>query len=188
MSHGLEVEARGPGLEAPSTGILAAASQILAWVNNKVFGLSMLALLAAAFILTGSVLLRYFLKVPTDWQDEASVFLMVGAVFVSGAYVQSFRGHVGIEALAGFLPPRVNWVRRLACDVASFLFCGFFAWKSWTLLREAWVEGQTTSSAWAPPLSLPYGLMAVGMTLLSLQLLLQIANRLAESDTPPARK
>jgi TRAP-type C4-dicarboxylate transport system permease small subunit len=71
--------------------------------------------------------------------------------------------------------------------MASFLFCGFFAWKSWTLLREAWLEGQTTSSAWAPPLSIPYGLMAVGMTLLSLQILLQVMNRLAESGAPPAR-
>jgi TRAP-type C4-dicarboxylate transport system permease small subunit len=188
VSHGPEAEAREPGFEPHRSGVLAAAAQFLAWINNKVFGLSMLALLAAALILTGSVFLRYFLKVPTDWQDEASVFLMVGAVFMSGAYVQLHRGHVGIEALASLLPPRVNWVRHLACDMISFLFCGFFAWKSWTLLREAWMEGQTTSSAWAPPLSIPYGLMAVGMTLLALQILLQVASRLAEPSAPPARK
>jgi len=45
-------------------------------------------------------------------------------------------------------------------------------------LHEAWVEGQTTSSSFAPPLWIPYGLMTAGMGLLVLQLLLQSAVRL----------
>jgi len=167
-------------------GVLGAVARGLAWINSSVFGVSMFALVAAAFVLTGSVLMRYFFKVPTDWQDEASVFLIVGAVFMSGAYVQAYRGHVGIEALAGLLPPRLNAARRFGCDVVSLLFCTFFAWKSWTLLHEAWTEGQTTASSWAPPLWIPYGLMAVGMTLLAGQLLLQVAGRLAASA--PAAK
>lgn len=133
----------------------------------------MFALLAACLILTGSVFLRYFLKAPTDWQDEVSVFLLVGAIFFCGAYVQSQRGHVGIEAIAGMLSPAVNRWRILCNDLVSLAFCTFFSWKSWALFMEAVHEGQTTSSSWASPLWIPYGIMSVGMTLLALELLLQ---------------
>ncbi|MEP6942452.1 MAG: TRAP transporter small permease [Betaproteobacteria bacterium] len=145
-------------------------------VNRAMLALGMIALVAASFILTYSVVSRYLFKAATDWQDEAAVFCIVGTVFLCGAFVQSGRGHVGIEAIAGLLPAWMNRVRMIAVDLLSFLFCAFFAWKSWTLWHEAWVDKMTTSSTWAPPLAIPYGLMSFGMTLLALQLLLQLVS------------
>ncbi|MBI3523110.1 MAG: TRAP transporter small permease [Betaproteobacteria bacterium] len=143
----------------------------------------MLALLAAAGILTYSVFARYFFKVATDWQDEAAVFLLVGATFLSGAYLQAQRGHIGIEAVAGLLSPAANRWRLMLVDAASSAFCLFFAWKSWTLLHEAVAEGQTTTSSWGPPLWIPYSIMALGMTLVGLQLLQQLLVRLRTLKT-----
>jgi len=144
----------------------------------------MLAMLVACCILTSSVAMRYFFKMPTDWQDEASVFLLVGATFLSGGYVQAGRGHIGIGLLAGLLPRGWNRLRVWLCDLLSLLFCAFFAWKSWALWLEAWREGQTTDSTWAPPLWIPYGLMATGMTVLSLQLALQAAGARLDQEEP----
>ncbi len=87
----------------------------------------------------------------------------------------TLRGHIGIEAFVGLLSPTVNRVRLWLVDVVSFLFCTFFAWKSWRLAHEAWVDGQVSNSMWSPPLAIPYVLMATGMTLLCVQILLQIA-------------
>jgi TRAP-type C4-dicarboxylate transport system permease small subunit len=174
MSHGFELEGQGAAPTPPAGGALGMVIKLQDKLNKGVMVLSMFAILAACFILTGSVFLRYYFKIPTDWQDEMSVFLLVGAMFMCGAYVQSQRGHIGIEALAGFFSPAANRLRLLFCDVASFAFCAFFTWKTWSMLHEAVIEGQTTSSSWAPPLWIPYGLMAVGMTLLTLQILLQI--------------
>ena len=160
-------------VDPSASGALGLIARALALVNRAAMALSMLALLAACGVLATSVFLRYFLKVPTDWQDEVSVFLLVGATFFSAGHVQARRGHIGIEVAASLLSPLLNRLRRSLCDLLSLLFCAFFTWKSWTLWFEALSEGQTTSSEWAPPLAVPYGLMSVGMTLLTLTLLLQ---------------
>lgn len=146
----------------------------LARLNRLIVVLASAALIAASLILTMSVVVRYLLQWPTYWQDEASVFLLVGATFLSAAWIQESRGHVAIEAISGLLPERINRWRRPLVDLLSLLFCSFFAWKSWTLLKEAWLEGQLSPSIWAPPMWIPYATMALGMTLLSLQLALQL--------------
>lgn len=186
MSHGhIDVTEAGTELTAPEGPphghpLFAALNRTMQTINRWLMVPCMLALVGAACILTYSVIARYFLKIPTDWQDEMAVFLLVGATFFSSAYVQQFRGHVGIEAIPGLLSPRVNHVRMIVVDLVSFLFCAFFAWKSWTLCLEAFHEGQTTTSTWGPKLWIPYALMAGGMTLLSLQLLLECTSRIAD--------
>jgi TRAP-type C4-dicarboxylate transport system permease small subunit len=160
---------------AAATGLVAAFERGFAFCNSIIVVLAALALIAACVILSYSVLGRALFHSPNYWQDEAAVFLLVGATFMTSAYVQGQRGHIGIEAFVGLLSPMVNRIRLWLVDVASFLFCAFFTWKSWTLAHEAWVDGQVSNSMWSPPLAIPYGLMASGMTLLCVQILLQIA-------------
>lgn len=177
MSHGLDTGPAVAGIDPDTPELLVPLARGLLLANRAMVALGMLALLVAACVLTYSVFSRYLLKASTDWQDEAAVFCLVGATFLCSAFVQSLRGHVGIEAIAGLLPPAVNRWRLAAVDLMCLLFCGLFTWKSWTLLHEAWADGQTTSSSWAPPLWIPYGLMSIGMTLLTLQLLVQFVAR-----------
>ena len=151
--------------------------RLLGYLNRAIVVLSSIALVVASCVLTYSVVLRYFSPQPTDWQDEFSVFLLIGVTFLSAAWVQSQRGHIGIEALAAILPPGVNRVRMLVVDMLSALFCAFFAWKSWTLLHEAWIEGYYSATSWAPPLWIPYLAMSAGMTLLTVQIIVQALHK-----------
>jgi TRAP-type C4-dicarboxylate transport system permease small subunit len=175
MTHGYDA-ATPQELPAEAAGSLP--DRLLAQVNRVIVGLSSVALLAAAIVLTYSVFSRYFFHFSTDWQDELSVFLIVGAVFMSAAAIQKNRGHVAIEAVVGLLSPRANHIRQIIVDIASCLFCAFFAWKSWTLLEEAITENYHSGSTWGPPLWIPYSLMTAGMVLLTIQLLLQIVAQL----------
>jgi TRAP-type C4-dicarboxylate transport system permease small subunit len=166
------------GDEAPALprhGIAGTVDRALAVCNRGIVAVAALALVAACAILSYSVISRALFKAANYWQDEAAVFLLVGATFMTAAYVQQNRGHIGIEAFVGLLSPAANRVRLWLVDLASLLFCAFFTWKSWTLAHEAWVDGQVSNSVWSPPLAIPYCLMATGMTLLCAQILLQIA-------------
>src|SRR5262252_3802964 len=137
---------------APAVVAGGPVGRALARVNHAIVLLSSIALVIASFVLTYSVASRYFFHFSTDWQDELSVFLIVGAVFMSSAAIQARRGHVAIEAIVTLLPERANRVRQWLVDVASLAFCAYFAWKSWTLLDEAWTEDFHSGSTWGPPL------------------------------------
>jgi TRAP-type C4-dicarboxylate transport system permease small subunit len=173
--HGPLPDQQDEPTAAASHPLVAAVERTLALLNSVIVVFAALALIAACAILSYSVAGRALFHSPNYWQDEAAVFLLVGATFMSSAYVQGQRGHIGIEAFVGLLSPTANRVRLWLVDVASLLFCAFFAWKSWTLTHDAYVDGQVSNSMWSPPLSIPYSLMAVGMTLLCVQLLLQVA-------------
>jgi TRAP-type C4-dicarboxylate transport system permease small subunit len=174
VSHGIDlgVAAAAPVMRARNP-LLARLQSLVSAINTLVLRLAMVVLVLTSCVLTYSVVTRYFLKSATDWQDEVAVFLLVGATFMTTAHVQSLRGHVGIEALTGLLPPAVNRVRAALVDWVAAGFCVFFTWKSWSLLHEAWTEGQTTSSSFGAPLWIPYALMTLGMALLTLQLVVQ---------------
>jgi TRAP-type C4-dicarboxylate transport system permease small subunit len=134
-----------------------------------------LATIAAGLVLTYSIAVRYLLHSSTDWQDEMAVFLLVGATFLSAPYVQSMRGHIAIEAIAGLLPERIERAREITSDIICLLFCAVFTWQSWLLMLEALDDGRVTDSAWAPPLWIPYSMMTAGMSLLTLRLVVQLA-------------
>lgn len=159
--------------------------KLLDLLNRAIVLLASIALVIASCVLTYSVVVRYFTHAATDWQDEFSVFLLIGVTFGSAAWVHSQRGHIGIEALKAVLPPRIERGRQIVVDLLSALFCAFFSWKSWTLLHEAWVEGHTSATSWGPPLWIPYLAMSAGMTLLTLQIVVQ-AVRPPSTPVPPS--
>jgi len=172
MEHDMSSSAKGVSLANKSffSKGLHAFNQLAAVMGSVAIGI-------AACVLTWEATARYLFKIPSDWQDEVTIFLLVGATFLSAGWVQIQRGHVGIQALSALLSPKADAMRRFLSDILSLLFCVFFAWKSWTLLLEAIEDNQISGSAFGAPLWIPYGSMAVGTSLLVLVLLEQVLSR-----------
>lgn len=158
---------------------VAAVQRVNVWLGY----VAALMIVASTTAISYEVVARYVFRHPHDWNLELNVFLLIGSTFLAAANTQMKRGHVGIEILDELLSPRWNRWRRLMSDLLSLLFCAFVTFYIWKHFHEAWVGGWVTSSTWAPKEWIPYALMGLGMTMLSLQILLQIGDDLLR---PPA--
>ena len=63
----------------------------LDFLNQLTAYLGSLAIGIAACVLSWEATARYLFKIPSDWQDEVTIFLLVGATFLSCAWVQQQR-------------------------------------------------------------------------------------------------
>jgi TRAP-type C4-dicarboxylate transport system permease small subunit len=171
----------------PPRGVLGYCIWLLGKVNTVAAVISAIAIAAAGCVLTWEAMVHYLLsrrwiaaylpQMSSEWQDEVTILLLVGATFLSLAWIQERRGHIGIQALEAVLPAAADRARHYLSDIVTLLFCGFFCWKSWTRLIEALNEGQTSNSALGEPMWIVYGSMALGMTLLLLVLIAQVLSR-----------
>ena len=130
----------------------------------------------SALVLTGEVLLRYFLGSPSDWALELCIYMLIASTFVAAAYTLAAKGHVNIDIVDAVLAAGFNRWRLLIADLGSAGLCGFVAANAWRLTATAWSEGWVSNSTWGPKLWIPFAFIALGMSLLALQYLVQIVD------------
>ncbi len=147
-----------------------------------------LLILVSCIAITNEVVWRYFLRQPHTWNLEFNIFLLVGATFLAANYTQMKRGHVGTEVLEALMSPRWNRWRILTGDVLSLLLCGFLSVKVWEYTAKAWREGWTTDSVWAPHLWIPFALIALGLTLISLEYIVQVVDEVVYPQATGAQR
>ena len=161
-------------------------SRFIGWLSELSGYVSGVLILASMLIICYGVVLRYVLGASTAWQNELAIYFLIFATFVGGAYGLKHGDHVKIDVVVNRLPGRVQLFVRLVAVILSFLFIAIIAVITFDLWWDAVQRGKRSGTVWNIPLSYPYFILPLGMTLIALQYLViaaEIFQRLISGQT-----
>ena len=162
-------------------------SRSISWLSELSGYASGVLILASMLIICYGVVLRYVLVASTVWQTEQAVYFLMFAAFVGGAYGLRHGDHVNLSLIVERLPEKTRLYVRLLASVLGFLFVAIVAVIGYFLWWETTEAGRTSGTAWNVPLTYPYLIVPVGMTLIALQYLVIVVQRfqlLSNNDHP----
>lgn len=157
------------------------------WVRRLSLACGVIAaglLLAAVLAVAHLVAVRYALGESAIWQHEFTTFALIAATLIGSPYVLLKRGHVNVDLLPVMLGPRAKLALALAAAVLSLAFCLILAVAGYAWWYEAWAGGWRAETVWAPRLWIPRLALPIGLGLLSLQYVADIAALVTGRDAP----
>jgi TRAP-type C4-dicarboxylate transport system permease small subunit len=125
-------------------------------------------LIAAMFIVVWMVAYRAMGN-STYWEIEAATYLIVGTVLVGSPFCLKTRGHIGVDLVSEWLPPRGRRALAQVLAVLGLAICLYLAWEGLLLTLEAFQKNEHSGSTWNPPRWPFFALMPIGLGLTALQ-------------------
>jgi len=123
----------------------------------------------AVLVICDMVVERYIFGRTTIWQIDVVTYAIVGATFIGSAYVLMYRGHVNVDILPLWLPPRGRYWLAVFTSVVSIAFCVALLIVTSRYWYEAYSENWRSNTVWRARLWIPYLSMPLGVGLLVLQ-------------------
>lgn len=167
---------------------------IIDWINEIVGRICFIFLVVAGIILVYEVLVRYIFRIPTIWEIESSIYLIMFVTLVGAGYGLKHGSHINIELVIRLLPPKVRHRLLIAGSILSLIFVIVVAWKGLIMWWDAYRLGWRSGTLWNPPLAIPYAFIPLGMILLALQYIVYIAELILKKpeevvkELPPEAK
>ena len=128
--------------------------------------------------MTEGIIVRKVFGLSTVWQIEASVFLLIFAVFVGAPFVQKNEHHLNVDLVLIHLSPKTRELTLIVVSIITCILAAILAWFAWPMWWEAIVGNEHTESLWGPPLWIPYLFLPLGMSLLFLQYIVYIMRKI----------
>jgi TRAP-type C4-dicarboxylate transport system permease small subunit len=145
--------------------------------------ISAVLILVSMLVVCYGVFLRYVLGASTVWQLELSTYFLMFAAFVGGAYGLKHGDHVNLSLILDRLPEKIRLYVQLFASVLGFVFVAIVAAIAYVLWWETTQSGRTSGTAWNVPLTYPYLIVPLGMTLIALQYLVIVVRTFQQIRT-----
>jgi TRAP-type C4-dicarboxylate transport system permease small subunit len=130
------------------------------------------------------VFVRYLLNQNTIWQTDLTTYCLIGATFIGSPYVLMTRGHVNVDVLPIYLGPRARFRLAVVAALIGIAFCATLTVLSAFFWADAWEGNWVSSTMWRATLWVPYAAMPIGLGILTLQYLADLANLVTGREAP----
>ena len=158
-----------------------AADRLIVGLANLSMAVAALGVLAMCLLVTGAVVVRYVFNWPVVWVPEIVGYLMVALVFLALGETMLAGRHIKIDLVVGRLPGRLRAVVDLLTLTLSVGVAGFFTWHGVnTMLRSLQYGRRDAFGALDLPLWIPQTAMPVGLSVLTLVVILLACRKLRE--------
>jgi len=149
----------------------------LTWIVERVL-IALSALIAVVVFL--QVVFRYLLRQPLFWSEELPRYLLIWMSFLAAALAQKSEAHINITLALAPLPPA--W-RRAVRILTNLIFLAFLAVLVYSGALVVGITASHRSTALQIPMAAVYLALPVGAVLMSIYLVLQIAQDLTGPRT-----
>ncbi|HKE41927.1 MAG TPA: TRAP transporter small permease [Casimicrobiaceae bacterium] len=139
---------------------------------------------ASVVVVCEMVFVRYALGMNTIWQTDFVTYCLVAATFVGSPYVLMLRGHVNVDVLPHYIGPRSRWWLAIFASLLTLAFCVTIAVFTFQFWKEAWDNKWVSDTMWRARLWIPYLSMPIGLGILSLQAIADLASLLTGRQPP----
>ena len=126
------------------------------------------------FLTTIDVVLRYIFNSPLPGVYELQEFMLVGAVFLSLAYIQSLKGHIYVDLFTNRFSGRGQAILAIISHTVSFLIFALITWQAGLRAWTALITGQSREGLISYPLWPAKWALTIGVGFFCLRLALDI--------------
>lgn len=124
-------------------------------------------LIICSLVLFAEIVLRYLFLSPLFWSEELVRYSIIWMVFIGGSVVIKRGGHIAVDVLPIFLPPKAKKILQRFIPLISIYFCLLLFYYSWVHMLRIKSAGQITAAMEAPMwimyLAVPMGALMMGI-------------------------
>ena len=129
------------------------------------------------------VIMRYVFNKPTYWGYETLIMLGASMYSLSWAYVHNQGGHIRVDVIYSYLPPKGKTIVEIVCTLVFFFpLLGMLTYISGARMWRAWeISEKSILTSWYPPLGPVRTAVFLGICLFTLQGIVQFIRLFQDS-------
>lgn len=151
--------------------VIAGFVGVVTAVNRAAFYFAILLIYLIAPVMLIDVVMRYAFNAPTVWGMELAVLLFGPYFLLAGPYVLHQKGHVAMDLVRQRLNLQADRLVELVNLPIIIAFCAILIWFSAPAAIDSFNYGETSFSAWNPPIWWTKAAVPLSLVLMLLQAL-----------------